>query len=101
MKMRNAHRVGSPLAKGCLLEPLESRQLLSTTLPNIMPLGDSITESSTGHASYRYWLWNSLADAGYQVDFVGSEQPPGVLPGPARYPGFDPNHEAHSGYTTV
>src|SRR5262249_40351200 len=51
-----------------------------------------------GHASYRYWLWNSLADAGYTVDFVGSEQPPGVSGGPPLYPGFDVNHEGHVGF---
>jgi len=78
------------------LEPLERRQLLSAAVPNIMPLGDSITEASTGHASYRYWLWKSLADAGYTVNFVGSEA--GVADGPALYPGFDQDHEGHSGW---
>ena len=42
----------------------------------------SLTESFTGHASYRYWLWNSLADAGYKVNFVGSDA--GVANGIAR-----------------
>src|SRR4051794_17302252 len=87
---RHAH---SALANPCLLESLEARQLLSTSVPNIMPLGDSITEAQTGNASYRYWLWNSLADAGYTLDFVGSEQPPGIVDGHPRFPGFDPNHE--------
>jgi hypothetical protein len=80
----------------CLLERLESRQLLSAAVPNIMPMGDSITEAFTGHASYRYWLWNSLADAGYTANFVGFGS--GVADGPPLYPGFDTDHEGHSGW---
>lgn len=91
--------VRSSLSSFCRLEQLEVRQFLSTTFPNILPLGDSITESATGHASYRYWLWNALADAGHTVDFVGSHQPAGVAGGPALYPGFDPHHDGYSGWT--
>jgi len=61
----------------------------------IMPLGDSITESQTGFASYRYWLWNDLADFGYCVDFVGGET--GVN-GTPLFPDFDQDHEGHSGF---
>jgi hypothetical protein len=61
----------------------------------IMPLGDSITEAETGHASYRYWLWHTLVDAGYEVDFVGSMT--GVRNGPPLYPDFDQDHEGHWG----
>lgn len=95
---RTVHHVHSPMTRHCLLEPLELRKLLSTTFPNILPVGDSITESTTGHASYRYWLWNTLADAGHIVDFVGSKQPAGVADGPALYPGFDPHHDGHSSF---
>jgi hypothetical protein len=62
-----------------------------------MPLGDSITNAETGHASYRYWLWHNLVDNGYtNVDFVGSQT--GVLNGPPLYPDFDQNHEGHWGW---
>lgn len=62
----------------------------------IMPLGDSITESSGGHASYRYWLWHELLDAGYHVDFVGSMY--GVYNGQPLYSDFDQIHEGHWGW---
>lgn len=100
--MKNSRRivrpVRSPLAQFCVLEPLEIRQLLALTVPNILPLGDSITEAFTGHASYRYWLWNALADAGHTVDFVGSHQPAGVANGPPLFPGFDPNHDGYAAF---
>src|SRR5437660_1318785 len=56
-----------------------------------MPLGDSITfgEGSSHGGGYRRDLWHVLADAGYDVDFVGSERD-GALP--------DPDHEGHSGW---
>lgn len=79
-----------------MLESLERRQLLSATLPNIMPMGDSITEAFSGHASYRYWLWNSLADAGYTANFAGIGA--GVSSGPPLYAGFDTDHEGFSGW---
>jgi len=62
----------------------------------IMPLGDSITESADGHASYRYWLWHDLLDADYVVDFVGSRY--GVHGGLPLYPDFDQDHEGHWGW---
>src|SRR4051812_39308740 len=77
------------------VEPLEARTLFAAT--KIMPLGDSITNAETGHASYRYWLWNDLVDNGYtNVDFVGSQT--GVLNGPPLFPDFDQNHEGHWGF---
>ncbi|GAA4258288.1 GDSL-type esterase/lipase family protein [Dactylosporangium darangshiense] len=58
----------------------------------IMPLGDSITYgvgSPTG-SSYRAALWNRLAvQAGYAIDFVGSQRS-GALP--------DTDNEGHSGW---
>lgn len=63
-----------------------------------MPLGDSITESRAGHASYRYWLWHDLSGAGYEVDLVGSRA--GVRGGAPLYPDFDQDHEGHWGWRT-
>jgi lysophospholipase L1-like esterase len=62
----------------------------------VMPLGDSITQSTTGLASYRYYLWHLLLRNGYQVDFVGSEH--GVGGGPPAHSDFDMDHEGHSGW---
>src|SRR5204862_8229788 len=45
----------------------------------IMPMGDSITEATGGHSSYRRDLFRSLEDGGYAVDFVGTRT--GVKPG--------------------
>ncbi|HVT90263.1 MAG TPA: NPCBM/NEW2 domain-containing protein [Tepidisphaeraceae bacterium] len=95
----------SALRKVCraAFDVLESRTLFTVAVPQvvprIMPLGDSITQAFGGHASYRYWLWNELADAGYTVDLVGSQQPPGVADGEPLFLNFDPHHEGHSGWT--
>lgn len=62
----------------------------------IMPLGDSITEAKADQASYRYWLWHELVNAGYSVDFVGSMD--GVRAGSPLYEDFDQNHEGHWGW---
>lgn len=63
-----------------------------------MPLGDSITEGKNGDATYRYFLWHQLADAGHSVDFVGSMN--GVKDdGVPKYGDFDQDHEGHSGWT--
>ncbi|WP_433086967.1 GDSL-type esterase/lipase family protein [Dactylosporangium sp. CA-052675] len=58
----------------------------------IMPLGDSITwgVGSATTSSYRAALWNRLTtQAGFGVDFVGSQQS-GAVP--------DPDNEGHSGW---
>lgn len=65
----------------------------------IMPVGDSVTETNAGYASWRYWLWQDLRDLDYDVDFVGSQN--GVFGGPPLYPDFDADHEAHSGWQTA
>lgn len=64
----------------------------------IMPLGDSITASSTGLPSYRYYLWKLALARGYQIDLVGSRS--GVLDGPPLHPDFDMDHEGHGGFET-
>jgi acyl-CoA thioesterase-1 len=61
----------------------------------IMPLGDSITASTSGNPSYRYYLWQRLQAAGYHVDFVGSQY--GVYSGMPLYSDFDQDHEGHWG----
>ena len=72
----------------------------------IMPLGDSITEASTGvnHTpSYRRDLWDLLDAAGHPVDLVGSRfgvydlsNPPGEAdPGGE----WDKDHEGHWGWS--
>lgn len=65
----------------------------------IMPLGDSLTQGSNltpdqaSHPTYRYWLWNGLVSAGYQIDYVGSARSNFTYQ-------FDQDHEGHAGYTT-
>lgn len=75
------------------MEKLEPRALLSAV--KIMPLGDSITESFVDHASYRFFLYNQLVQAGYNVDFVGTRH--GVNGGAPLYSNFDQDHDGHSG----
>jgi acyl-CoA thioesterase I len=64
----------------------------------IMPVGDSITEGSGGHASYRHDLWHKLEDAGHAVDFVGTRT--GVRSGTGDPPAWDwdMEHEGHFGW---
>jgi lysophospholipase L1-like esterase len=65
----------------------------------ILPLGDSITDSYRGKASYRRLLWHKLKAAGYNVDFVGrpSYRHSTV---PAYLLDYDIDHEGHSGWET-
>lgn len=62
----------------------------------IMPLGDSITESSSGFGSYRYYLWQELTREGFVVDFVGSMT--GTGDESAGSSEFDSDHEGHPGW---
>ena len=69
---------------------------------SILPLGDSITHAEINRASYRYFLWKKLIDAGVKFDFVGSMNTQldtyskGETPQPD-YQGqiFDKDHEGH------
>jgi lysophospholipase L1-like esterase len=63
----------------------------------IMPLGDSITQGNTSQDSYRRPLWHKLVDAGYHVDFVGSEKT--NFTGHAAHADFDEDNEGHYGWT--
>ena len=62
----------------------------------IMPLGDSITASSQGQHSYRFYLWHLALAKGYRIDFVGSQH--GVSNGAPADPDFDMDHEGHPGW---
>jgi acyl-CoA thioesterase-1 len=70
----------------------------SANTAKIMSLGDSITESAAGQASYRYYLWKSAIDQGYKIDLVGSQH--GVFGGTPKFTDFDMHHEGHWGWTT-
>jgi lysophospholipase L1-like esterase len=97
LSRRNPDRLGTArFMAETALEPLEPRKMLSAV--KIMPLGDSITESFPGHATYRFYLYKDLVTAGYDVDFVGSMT--GANGGSPLYSNFDQNHEGHSGYRT-
>lgn len=67
---------------------------------SIMPLGDSITYGSASGAnpdeevSYRKALRDKLVAAGYEIDFVGSQNSGGAIL-------TDPNHEGHGGWCAV
>lgn len=62
----------------------------------IMSLGDSITESSKGQPTYRYYLWKLAHARGYRIDLVGSKY--GAAGGPPLNSDFDMDHEGHSGW---
>jgi acyl-CoA thioesterase I len=66
-------------------------------LKKILPIGDSITQGSIGHDSYRRPLWKMIDSAGYKVDFIGSTRLnyEGFLPSDTT---FDMDHEGHSGF---
>jgi hypothetical protein len=87
-------------------DPLAGVSVSTATViinPRIMPLGDAITagildgaNALPPHATrvgYRLALFDALREDGYQVDLVG-----GLRDGVA-FPGFDPDHEGHPGWT--
>lgn len=59
----------------------------------IMPLGDSITYGSGAPGGYRFPLYVALTNAGYNVDFVGTQTGNSV---PEL--GAEINHEGHGGW---
>ncbi len=63
----------------------------------IMALGDSITQAENGQNSYRKELWEKLTVAGYNVDFVGSENR-NKDNNNFEDSSFDPDHEGHWGW---
>jgi lysophospholipase L1-like esterase len=70
-----------------------------TAQVTILPLGDSITRGDMSAdsvaGSYRYYLYEQLTAARYDVDFVGST----TVPDFTRFR-FDQDHDGHGGYTT-
>ncbi|GHJ49266.1 hypothetical protein Cs7R123_66080 [Catellatospora sp. TT07R-123] len=91
---RLAARLAAALAAllSLALLPAPAEAAVTTRPIKIMPLGDSITwgVGSPSTSSYRAALWQRLvAQAGYAVDFVGSQQS-GSLP--------DTDNEGHSGW---
>jgi predicted TIM-barrel fold metal-dependent hydrolase len=65
----------------------------------IMPLGDSITQGAAKRDSYRRPLWKMLAEAGFEVNFVGSMKKHWPYNKPP-HTDFDMNHEGHWGWRT-
>ena len=64
----------------------------------ILPLGDSITQGGNSRPSYRRALWLKLQDAGYNVDFIGSQRGfHGDAPAESLLD-FDLDHEGHWGW---
>jgi lysophospholipase L1-like esterase len=69
----------------------------------IMPLGDSITwdwhfsdgRSDAYRSGYRNYLWYKLKDAGYDVNFVGSQHNGGAV-----RPAYDGHNEGYTGWTS-
>jgi len=70
----------------------------------IMPLGDSTTSGYRQYVSYRYDLWFELVDAGFDIDFVGSNITTEGNPNLDWYPEylttFDRHNDGYSGYRT-
>jgi chitodextrinase/lysophospholipase L1-like esterase len=74
-----------------------SIQFSTQHLTTIMALGDSITQQNASSPSYRYYLWQLLQQAGYPLDFVGSQQQAwGSNVNPPNFD-FDQDHEGHAG----
>jgi lysophospholipase L1-like esterase len=90
--------VYSVSAKNATTEPIMSttnvtvRVIPGGTPLKIMPLGDSITDGVGFSGGYRAPLYKLLANANYNVNFVGNQNDnaPAWL--------TQPNHEGHSGY---
>ena len=59
----------------------------------VLPLGDSITYGYPVPGGYRLPLYQLLTNAGYNVDFTGTQTDNGA---PEL---FDPDHEGHPGWT--
>jgi len=80
-----------------LVEQDQTLTLNFTQLPatlRILPLGDSITNGFPD--TYRYSLFHTLRDSGFNFYYVGSQNT-----NPANYPGsWDTKHEGHNGAST-
>jgi lysophospholipase L1-like esterase/chitodextrinase len=75
---------------------LQSFQFSTKSLVKIMPLGDSITHGFVADSTWRYYLYQQLRNAGYGVDFVGSQHT--LTDGYDPHLDYDQDHEGHSGW---
>lgn len=73
-----------------------NEKAMKQDLFRVMPLGDSITQADSNHNSFRRPLWQRLEAAGFEVDFVGSQQH--HHRGNAPNEDFDLDHEGHWGW---
>jgi hypothetical protein len=77
----------------------------TTTPTKIMLYGDSITQGTSAHYTWRYRLWQGLESGGNSVDFVGPMTTVFTYPGYSvksteyRDPNFDTAHAAFAGMT--
>lgn len=80
-----------PVSSAPMPVPVASQTL------RVMPLGDSITvgigDGPTDNDGYRCALRKRLTNAGFDIDYVGSQSN-----GPAACPAGDIQHEGHSGW---
>lgn len=85
---------------GCWPTPTKVEREAGTLY--VLPLGDSITQGDTKHASYRYPLWRHMVNSGLRFDFVGSTRKhhEGAGPDVDDLSGveFDRDHEGHWGW---
>ncbi len=90
------------LALAWCLVPASSRDAAAAPA-RIVTIGDSITQGDKSHNTWRRPLWQSLTNAGFSVDFVGSTNRNYAGPGnPGDYPpspDFDLDHEGHWEFT--
>ena len=66
----------------------------------ILPLGASrVAGDRPAFESYRYELWKDLTEAGWAVDFIGTQTDDAAYP-ELTTESFDTDHEGHSGWTS-
>lgn len=67
----------------------------------IMPLGASRVEGARpAFESYRYDLWKTLIQNGWDIDFVGTNEDQASIYPPFQGQNFDIDHEGHGGFTS-
>lgn len=72
----------------------------STSINKIMPLGASRVEGARpAFESFRYELWKSLSDGGWDFDYIGTRTDEASYDGLPDLP-FDPDHEGRGGWTS-
>ena len=76
---------------GCIVSMVGAVFAQNPTI-RIMPLGDSITYGASTPGGYRYPLYVALTNAGYNVDFVGTQN------NNAATGLHDPDHQGHGGW---